>query len=167
MTKVKTVTASRDYPEAGIKRLDKCYVWSLFIDGRWKTFRQKEKPEPEQLTTSGFMLQWMKLFRRMAEFEGPPFDDLGDIIIGFEKLEREAKRKYGNLPEGLKVARNGIILEKRVDACRLVIGKLEETKNALDDFYDRKPFMRRSDRKLERYRIYAKIREISEIKPRF
>lgn len=161
MTVVREVTASRDYPEIGVKRREKYFRWSLMVNGKWKTFKQKEYPSPEQLTTSDFQLRWLQILKRIEEFDGPPIDDLGDIILEVEDLGRHAKQKFDNMPDGPKVAKNGILLEKRVDACKELASFLEKAKDVFDDFEDRACIMERFQEKRERASLLHEIRALS------
>lgn len=133
MAKARLVKARKDYPQFGIEKGDEHWVWELKTGPRSsRTYRQKDKPLPEQLTTSEYLQQWYPLNREIADFDGSA-DELQEIIDRLAQLRDETQEKLDAMPDGLRDSSpTGELLQERVEECESLHSDLESHKSDLE-----------------------------------
>ena len=136
MPKVNFVQARKAYPQFGIDKGERHFVWTLKTGPRSSsTFRQKEQPKPWQLTSSPYLQQAYRLEHQAAEFSGDA-DDLGTMIDEIDTLRDEAQQSLDNMPESLQMGPTGELLEERTSMCDEALATLEDAKSDLEEALD-------------------------------
>lgn len=127
MTTVKYVRANKDYPDFGIKKGERYYVW---VPGfRQRTMRSKTPPRQSQLYT-GYRSQAYALLEQLEDFENPgtmqALEEFRDEMVSdAESLRDEVQESLDNMPEGLQQGDSGQRLQDRIDALEEFISELE------------------------------------------
>ena len=126
MPRVHQHRARKDYPEAGIKKGQKYYLWKLKTGPRSSQIhRSLRPPKPEDLTTSPYYKALYPLGREIANFEGSE-GDLEDLVNRVRDLGEEQQEKFDNLPPGFQEGPTGELLQERADECEDLADRLYE-----------------------------------------
>lgn len=140
MAKVHFVkNAAQDYPQAGIKKGESYYWWSLW--GRGKQV-SKEMPKRSQTTSSEFLQEVYAVEEELGELKAsnyPNPEDVEDLKSDVEDLASrvndaggECQGRYDDLNEGFQNGPTGELLQGRVDSVQEMQNALEAVD--LDDF---------------------------------
>lgn len=122
MARVYTVQKARKArPEHGIEVGDKYYYWGFQFG---PMHYSKTYPKPWQLTQSPFLQTLYQLQHRVETTEDA--DDRDDIVAEIEALRDECESSLENIPESLKYAPSGELLQERIDALEQWISELEQ-----------------------------------------
>lgn len=131
MPRVKYVVARKDYPESGIKKGDKHFVWAIKRQRGGVVRRSMKQPRPSQLTESAF---FQPLYSTMEAFEDACEDAVSfadfrsaceDVVSALNELADEQEEKFNNMPEGFQQGETGQLLEGRAQSCRDLAESLE------------------------------------------
>src|SRR5437870_694874 len=129
MPRVTQVTAAKDYPEKGIKKGEKCYVWRVRLQRGGVDCRSKTYPRPSQLNY-GFTGQLGDIVEDMGKCTD--VDDLRSIGEQLKELGEQCQESFDNMPEGLQQGDTGQLLEERSDGLSSWADAVEEACDEYD-----------------------------------
>lgn len=94
------------------------------------------RPKPSQLTSSQFNACLWSIGEELQEFSAVSFDEIEDkkqeVIERLEELRGETEEKLENIPENLKYAPVGEVLQERIDGLEGIIDEVECVETDLD-----------------------------------
>jgi hypothetical protein len=142
MPKVLTKKAAKDYPDAGIKKGESYYSWSMKVPsgGGWYSAKRRSKtyPSRSQLTTSAFLGAVYAAQDSIDAADDP--DVLRAVAEEIRDLGTEQEEKFENMPEGLQQGSTGQLLEERRDGCESWADEIEQAaddwEHAISDYED-------------------------------
>lgn len=125
--------AQKDYPEQGIKRGDS-YFWykqKIMSGGRWSSrlTRSLTQPTASEMTQSEYQRQLIGIRAGVSFHGADSMDELETtregLVTLLSELRDEQQDKLDNLPDSLKEAPVGQLLQERYDELDGVISELE------------------------------------------
>lgn len=124
MTKVNHVTAAKDYPEKGIKKGEKYYLWQHFRQPRQMS---KERPKPSQVAASEYERTLLSIVEQLGECDESFWgeEDRDNLVSELEQLRDAEQEKFDNMPEGFQQGDTGVAIEEHVSALDEWISELE------------------------------------------
>lgn len=82
--------------------------------------------ESWEVTTSDFQLSVGRIANKWREDFDASADGVNDIISSLEEIRDDLECRLDNMPEGLRDADTGCLLQERIDMLESVIGDLED-----------------------------------------
>lgn len=127
--------ARKNYPDHGIKKGESYYWWS-FRSPRGKggsgRYFSKTPPKRSQLTRSEFYSALYDIQDTVANLSPEGYDSVGSmegdiegIKSDLEQLQQDTQEKLDNMPEGLKDADTGQLLQERIDGVESLISDID------------------------------------------
>lgn len=116
--------ARKAVPAADIKVGDSYYWWKFRFGGKHYS---KTPPKQSQLTQSAFYSTLYDIQERAGDLpadDGLP-SERDSIVSDLEDLKSECESSLENVPDSLKEAPTGQLLQERIDALDSAIGELE------------------------------------------
>jgi hypothetical protein len=128
--------ARKDYPKEGIKKGDSYWHWAFAFGPKCKS---KTQPTRSQLTRSAFLGTLWGIEDGLGDrFKGIVSSEdiqsgIDDLISEIEELKDETEGSLDNMPEQLKDADSGQLLQERIDGLESWISELDSIDT---DIYD-------------------------------
>lgn len=129
MPRVHRLRARKDYPDVNVTKGDIYFKWTTRPGGRGRgiVHRSATPPKPWQLTGSPFLQTMYQLADRLETLTKTDLNTStrDEIAQEIRDLGEECQESLDNIPESLRYAPSGEMLQERIDACEIWANELD------------------------------------------